>query len=92
MPELVSHIASNAAPNSMNKFERWIIGKRAVRVAKRFTLLIATEVMNDVVKIKTLPEYLGVLKHEIKKQERRFLGAVLTLWWLHWCNQWFLQW
>ena len=37
LPGLVSLIASNAASNVLNKFERRISGKRAVRVGKGFT-------------------------------------------------------
>ena len=57
-----------------------------MRVGKAFTLFISNQDMNDIIKIIKLLEDLGVLidrvtetvKHEIKKQERRFLIALLT--------------
>ena len=42
--------------------------KKSCKSSKKIHF-ISTEVMNDVIKIKMLPEYLGVLKHGIKKQE-----------------------
>ena len=47
LPGLVSNLASNA----INKSERKIIGKRAVRAGKGFTLFILNEDMNDFIKI-----------------------------------------
>ena len=81
LPELVSNLTSN----EINKFERKISGKGAVRVGKRFTLFISNEDTNDIKIIKPLEDS-GVLihgvsetvKHETKKQERRFLGALLA--------------
>ena len=46
-PGLVNNLASNA----INKFERRISGKGAVRARERFTLLISNEDMNDIIKI-----------------------------------------
>ena len=51
LPGLVSNLTSNA----INKFERKISGKGAVRAGKGFTLFISNEDMNDIIKIiKTL--------------------------------------
>ena len=69
--KLVSTLASNA----INKFERKISGKGAVRAGKGFTLFISNEDMNDIIKIIKSLEDSGVLidgvtetvKHEIKK-------------------------
>ena len=59
--------------------------KGAVRARKGFTLLISNEAMNMIKIIKSLEDW-GILidgvteivKHEIKKQEGRFLGALLA--------------
>ena len=56
------------------------------RAGKRFTLFISNEDMNDIIKIIKSLEDSGVLtdgvtetvKYEIKKQEGRFLRAVLA--------------
>ena len=69
-------LVSNLLSNAINKFEREISGKGAVRALKRFTLFISNEDMNDVIKIKKPLENLGVLidgvtktvKPEVKKQ------------------------
>ena len=57
-----------------------------MRAGKGFTLLISDEDMNDIIKVIKSLEDSGVLidgvtetvKHEIKKQEGRFLGALLS--------------
>ena len=57
-----------------------------MRAGKGFTLFISTEDRNDIIKIVKSLEYLGVLidgatattEHEIKKQESKFLGALLA--------------
>ena len=82
LPGLVSNLTSNA----INKFERKISGKGAVRAGKGFTLFISNEDMNDIIKIIKSLEDSGVLidgvtekvKQEIKKQEGWFLGAFLA--------------
>ena len=48
LPGLVSNLASNA----INKFERKVSEKRAMRAGKRFTLFISNEDMNDIMKTK----------------------------------------
>ena len=71
---------------AINKFERKIGGKRVVRAGKGFTLFMSNQDMNDIIKIIKSLEDLGVLidrvtetvKHEIRKQERRFLIALPT--------------
>ena len=47
LPGLVSNLTSNA----INKFERKISGKGAVRAGKGFTLFISNGDMNDIIKI-----------------------------------------
>ena len=82
LPGLVSNLTSNA----INKFNRKISGKGAVRAGKGFTLFVVNEDMNDIIKIIKSLEDSGVLidgvtetvKHEMKKQEGGFLGALLT--------------
>ena len=82
LPGLVSNLTSNV----INKFERKISGKGAVRAGKEFTLFISNEDTNDIIKIIKSLEDSGVLldrvtetvKHEIKKQEYGFLGALLA--------------
>ena len=52
LPELVSNLTSN----QINKLERKISGKGAVRAGKGFTLFMSNEDMNDFIKIKKLLE------------------------------------
>ena len=78
MPGLVSNLTSNA----INKFERKISGKEAVREGKGFTLFILIEDMNDIIKIIKPLKHSGVLidgvtetvKHGIKNKKADFLG------------------
>ena len=81
LPGLVSNLTSNA----IDKFERKISGKGAVRTGTGFNLFISNEDMNDVIKIIKSLEDSGVIdgvtetvKVEIKKQEGGFLGALLA--------------
>ena len=70
----------------MNKFEIIISGKGAVRAGKRLTLFILIEDMDDIINIVKSLEDSGLLidgiieavKHEIKKQEVRPVGALIT--------------
>ena len=79
---LVSILNSNAT----NKLERKVSRKKAVRAGKGFALFISNEDMNEIFKIIKSLEDLGLLidgvtetvKHEIKKQEGGFLGALLA--------------
>ena len=64
LPGLVSNLTSNA----INKFERKISGKGAVRAGKGFTLFISNEDMNDIIKIIKSLEDSGVM----------ILGALLA--------------
>ena len=52
---------SNLTSNVINKFERRISGKGAVRRGKEFVLLISNEDMNDIIKIIKSLEDSGVL-------------------------------
>ena len=47
LPGLISNLASN----TINRFERKIRGKGAVRAGKRFSLFISNKDMNDIIKI-----------------------------------------
>ena len=79
-------LVSNLALNAINKFERKISCKEAVRVGKGFPLFISNQDMNDIIKIiKSLDDTTVLIdgitkasKHEIKKQEGGFLGALLA--------------
>ena len=88
LPGLVTNFISNA----INKFERKIYkfeisGKGAVRGGKGFILFISNRDLNDTIKIIKSLQDSGVLfdgvtetvEHEIKKQEGRFLGALLAI-------------
>ena len=78
LPGLVSSLTSTA----INKFERRISGKGAVRTGKGFTLFISNEDMNDIIKIiKPLEDSKVItetVKHKIKNQQGGFLGALLA--------------
>ena len=77
--EELSGLVSNLTSNAINKFERKISEKGAVRAGKRFILFILNEHKNAM-KIITSLEDSGVLidgvtetvKHEIKKEEGDF--------------------
>ena len=79
-------LASNLTANTINKFERKMSGKGAVRAGKGFTLFILNEDMNDLIKIIKSLEDSGVLndgitetvKHEINRQESVLLGTLLA--------------
>ena len=82
LPGLVSNLTSNA----INKSERKINGKGAVRAWKGLTLFILNEDANDIIKIIKLLGDSGVLvdevtetvKHETKEKNCQFLGALLV--------------
>ena len=81
LPGLVSNLNSS----EINKFDRKISGKGAVRAEKGFTLFISNKDMNDIIKIINSLEDSCVLidvaetvKYEIRKQEGGFLGALLA--------------
>ena len=81
MHGLVSNIASNTVLSAVNKFERIIIRKQAVREDKRFTLFILNEDTEATNKIIISLEHMGVLidsvtervNHEIKNKKADFL-------------------
>ena len=83
----LSGLVSNLTSSAMNKFGRKISGELAVRAGKGFTLFISNEDMNDIIEIiKSLEdsgvviyEVTEIVKHELKKQEGRFLEALLAL-------------
>ena len=82
LPGLIAKLTLNA----INKFERKISEKGAVRAGKRFILFNSNENMDDIIKIIKSLEDLGVLvdriieteKHGIRKQKGRFLGGLLA--------------
>ena len=82
----LSRLVSNLASNAINKFEKKVSTKIAVRAGKRFTLFVSNEYINNNIKIIKSLEDSGVLidgvtktvKHERKKQEGKFLGALLA--------------
>ena len=82
LPGLLNNLTSSA----INKFDRKMNVKGAVRAGKRFTLFISNEDLNDITKIIKLLEDSGVLidgvtetvKDEIEKQEAEFLGVLLA--------------
>ena len=82
LPGLVSNLTSSA----INKLDRKISRKVAVRVGKKLTLFLSNEDMKDIIEtIKSLEDssvlidrVTETVKHEIKKQEGGFLGALLA--------------
>ena len=77
----LSRLVKNLTSNAINKFEKNISGKRAVRAAKGFTWFISIEDINDIVKtIKSLKVsdvlIRGVtetVKHETENRKVDFL-------------------
>ena len=82
--DILPKLATKATLFILDKFER---KQGAVRAGKGFTLFISNEDMDDIIKIVESLENSGLLidgatetvKHEIKKQEHRFLGAMMGL-------------
>ena len=82
----MSRLVSSLTSNAINKLERKISGKGVVTARKGFTLILLNKDMNDIIKIRKLLEDSRVLtdgvtetvKSEMKKQESRFLGALLV--------------
>ena len=79
-------LVSNSASNAINKSEQKISGKGALKAGKGFTLFISNEDVNDIIKIINSLEVIVLtdsitekVKHEIKKQEGRFLPALLGM-------------
>ena len=83
----LSGLVSNLTSSAMNKFGRKISGELAVRAGKGFTLFISNEDINDIIEIiksledsgVVIDEVTEIVKHELKKQEGRFLEALLAL-------------
>ena len=57
----LSGLVSNLTSNAINKFERKISGKGAVRAGKGFPLFISNDDMNDIIKTIKLLKYSGVV-------------------------------
>ena len=83
-------LVSNLASNAMNKFERKISAKGAVRAGKGFTLFIPNEDKHDIIKTRKSLEdsnalingivscFTETIKHEIKRQQGEFLPVLLA--------------
>ena len=79
-------LVSNLTSYAINKLERKISGKVEVRARKGRTLFILNADMNDIIKtIKSAEDssvlidgFTATVIHEIKKQEGRFLEALLA--------------
>ena len=79
-------LATKATSSVLDKFERKITGKGAVRAGRGFTFFISNEDMDVIIKIVESLDKSGLLidvstetvKHEIKKQEGGFLGAMMA--------------
>ena len=77
LPGLESTLTSNA----INKFERKICGKEAVKAGKEFTFFISNQDVNDIIKIiKSIEDYdvlfdgvIETVKGEIKNKKVDFL-------------------
>ena len=71
-------LVSNLNSSAINKFDRKINGKGAVKLGKRFTLFISNEDMNDINKIIKLVEdsdmsidgVTGTIKDKIEKNKK----------------------
>ena len=74
----LSGLVSNLASNAVNKIERKISGKRAVRAGKRFTLFILIKNMNDITKTIKLFEGSNVFKTNKKQEDLPALLASLA--------------
>ena len=82
--DVLHKLAPKAALPILDKFLQKQIKKGALKAGKGFTLFISNEDMDDIIKIKKSLEDSGLLvdgatetvKHEIKKQEGGFLGAM----------------
>ena len=83
LPGFVSNLTSNA----IDKFDRKISGKGAVRAGKGFTLFISNEDMNDIIKIIKSLEDSGVLidgvtetvKHETTKTSATIYSVLKSI-------------
>ena len=90
MPGLVNNIASNAALNVINTFERRIRGKGAKRAGKEFTLVISNEDIGNNIEIKMSLEDSNVLmdgvteatKYDIKRKNNVDLLLICQHLWL----------
>ena len=79
-------LVRNSTSNAINKFERKISEKGAVKAGKGFSLLISIKDMNDIIKIiKSLEDssvlidgFTETVTHEIKNQKGGFLVALLA--------------
>ena len=79
---MVRYLTSNA----INKLDRKISRKEAIKANKRFTSFISTKHINDIIKIIKSLKDLAVLsdkvtetvKHKINEQEGRFVGDLLA--------------
>ena len=81
-----SWLVSNLTSNAINKYERLVSGKGAVRTGKWFTLFISNEDVNYIIKIIKSLECSGILidgvtetvKHEMKKTRMRISWSFVS--------------
>ena len=109
LPKLATNLGNKGTSPVLDIFERKISWKGAVKAGKRFTFIISNEDNNDNIKIVDSRENSGLLidgatetvKHEIRKQEGGFLGAIFCAIYLlydclilsiHWYNLLLLHW
>ena len=86
--DVLPKLATKATWSALDNFKKKINGARAVRAGKGFTSFISNEDMDDIFKIVETPEESGqfidgeteTVKHEIKKQEGQFIGAMMVPW------------
>ena len=84
--DVLPKLATEATSSVLDKFERKIRVKGAVRAEKGFTLFISNENMDDIIKIVKSLENSGLLidgatetvEHKTKNQKGRFLGAMMA--------------
>ena len=82
--DVLHKLATKATSFRFDKFERKISGRGAIRAGKEFPLFISNEDMDIIQTVESL-EKSGLLidgatetvKHEIKKQEGGFIGAIM---------------
>ena len=83
--DVLPKLSTKETLSTLDKLERKVSGQGDVRAEKGFTLFISNEDMDNIIKIVESLEHANLLidgatqtvKHEIKKQEDRFLGAMM---------------
>ena len=86
--DVLPKLATKPTWSALDNFKKKINGARDVRAGKGFTSFISNEDMDDIFKIAESLEQSGLfidgetetVKHEIKKQEGKFIGAMMVPW------------